>query len=104
MFIFVFLGFTVMQTTTTRCSQEACQEAGVTLLSLQTSLTALVAQIKKQNGQADCLMVEQRPFQFDHSINQLIDNQQIIQNAQLAMLAGQLTLTRYHVTPEPRKE
>jgi hypothetical protein len=31
-------------------------------------------------------------------------NQSINQNAQPAMLAGQLTLTHYHVTPEPRRE
>jgi hypothetical protein len=31
-------------------------------------------------------------------------NQSINQNAQPAMLAGQLTLTHYHVTPGPRRE
>jgi hypothetical protein len=33
-----------------------------------------------------------------------ISNQSINQNAQPAMLAGQLTLTHYHVTPEPSRE
>jgi hypothetical protein len=37
------------------------------------------------------------------AINQSI-NQSINQNAQPAMFAGQLTLTHYHVTPEPRRE
>jgi hypothetical protein len=34
----------------------------------------------------------------------IVDYQSINQNAQPAMLAGQLTLTQYHVTSEPRRE
>jgi hypothetical protein len=40
---------------------------------------------------------------YSNPVNQSI-NQSINQNAQPAMLAGQLTLTHYHVTPEPRRE
>jgi hypothetical protein len=37
-------------------------------------------------------------------MNEAVHTSSINQNAQPAMLAGQLTLTHYHVTPEPRRE